>query len=295
MRVIWLLVLLLVGCSGAEDVPVLQLNWKPEPQFGGFYLLDDVEVRAGSADVSPVQLVAAGSVTYGVCAADELLRARANGADVVAIFAVFQTNPQGLMTPASRGLRSLDELMTAGGTVAWQAGLPYVEYLKFKYEPAFDRELPSPFGDLTQYRTQQDYAMQVFVTSEPLAAEATEVPPSTFLIADSGFNPYATVVICRREHLEQNEAEVRAFVADLRSAWTAYLADPAPTNAKLLALNPTMTAETFAASTAAQRPLIEADVIGGMTADRWRTLADQMVDAGVLDDASVADDAFVDY
>src|SRR5690242_7995775 len=90
---------------------VLALNWVPEPEFGGFYAARetgayrrqgfDVDIRGGGAGVPVVQMVATGRADFGTVGADELVTARARGADVVAVFATFQTSPQGIMVHAS--------------------------------------------------------------------------------------------------------------------------------------------------------------------------------------------------
>jgi NitT/TauT family transport system substrate-binding protein len=272
----------------------LQLNWKPEPQFGGFYAADfgkqglDVKVEAGGAGTPTVQMVAAGRVPYGVVSADELVIARARGLDVVALFAVYQTNPQGIMTRASRGFTEIGQIFSQPGVLAMQKGLPYALFLEQKY--GFDKlqVVPSPFGDLTAYRTREAYAMQCFVTSEPLAAVKTGIEPKTFLIADAGYNPYTTVLVTRGDHLRQSEPEVRKIVAAVAEGWRAYLDDPTKTNDRMREMNPSMDAETFRASAEAQRPLIEtADTqqmgLGVMTADRWKTLIGQLRDLKVID------------
>ena len=40
-----------------------------------------------------------------------------------------------------------------------------------------------------------------------------------FLVADSGYNPYTTVLVTTREHLEQNPEEVKRVVAAVRAGW----------------------------------------------------------------------------
>src|SRR5215218_3038531 len=143
------------GAGGATKV-TLQLNWKPEPQFGGFYAAKnlaakhnlDIEINPGGVGTPTVQMVAAGKVPFAVVSADEVVIARSNGADVVALLAVYQTNPQGLMTHAARGLKSIGDIFGNAGTLAIQRGLPYANFLEKKF--TFDKVkiVPSPGGDL---------------------------------------------------------------------------------------------------------------------------------------------------
>ena len=165
MRISVLLIGLLLIASGCDNSGqsspsgngagklVLQLNWKPEPQFGGFYAAPfdqvglNVEVREGGVGTPTVQMVATKQVPFGIVSADEVILNRANGGDVVALFAVYQTNPQALMTRASRGFSDIGDIFKNDGTVAMQQGLPYANFLKNKY--GFDkvRIVPSPGGD----------------------------------------------------------------------------------------------------------------------------------------------------
>lgn len=296
----------------AQDAVKIQLNWKPEPQFGGFYAIAEkgfdgqnglvVEVSPGGAGTPTVQMVGAGRVDFAVVSGDELVVARHRGNDVVALFAVYQTNPQGLMTRADRGFKSIGDVFANPGTVAMQKGLPYSNFLQKKY--GFDKVqiVPSPFGDLSQYRTNPTYTMQCFVTSEPIAADKTGIKAQTFLIAESGYNPYTTVVVTRGEVLRKNPDLVKRVTRAIEQGWGAYLADPSSTNALMHKLNPTMDMETFASSAAAQRGLIVSDEEsarnippGVMMEERWQTLIDQLVDLKVIDKPISAKDCFVRY
>lgn len=307
-----------VGCDDAPSTPAaapgavsnvtLQLNWKAEPQFGGFYAAQvngayaknglNVEVKEGGAGAPTIDMLAAGTVPYAVVSGDELLVARSRGKKIVALFAVYQTHPQGIMTRASRGMKVIGDIFKTEGTLAMQKGLPYSDFLQKKY--GFDKLqiAPSPFGDLSVFRTQENYAMQCFVTSEPLAAKKLGIEPSTFLIADAGYNPYATVLATSESHLAANRDQVRAMVAAVRDGWAAYLNDPAAANAAMANINKTMDAQTFIDSAAAQVPLIQTGEtrelgLGCMTKERWRTLADQLVDLKVLETAPNVAECFV--
>jgi NitT/TauT family transport system substrate-binding protein len=305
---------LLVSCdskqspssSSSTQKVSIQLNWKPEPQFGGFYAARDVaakhgleiEVVPGGVGTPTVQMVAAGKVPYAVVSADEVVIARSNGADVVALLAVYQTNPQGLMAHASRGLKSIGDIFAQPGTVAMQKGLPYASFLEKKF--GFDKVkiVPSPGGDLSAFRADPNYTMQCFVTSEPLAAKKAGLDAQTFLIAEAGYNPYTTVLVTRGETIAKDRKQVDAVVAAVRDGLAGYLADPLNVNAAMQKLNPTMDAETFAAGAEAQKPLIAtaetAQIgVGGMTLARWEELCRQLVELKVIEKAPNAGECFL--
>ena len=303
-----LLVVVLLGCSKAPDPAgaariKLALNWVPEPEFGGFYAARDggaykkagldVEIQGGGAGVPVVQMVAAGQADFGVVGADEVLTARDRGADVIPIFAVYQTSPQGLMVHASRGAKSIPDVL-ASGTLALEPGLPYAAFLKKKH--GFDKAKIVPYdGGVARFVADKDFAQQCFVTSEPIAAKQKGSDPQVFLVADEGFNPYIAVVITRRALFKEQPDRVRAFARATQEGWRAYLDDPAAANAAMGKLNASMSAETFAAAAAAQRPLIETDEtkkrgLGTMTRARWDTLAKQLVELGVLAKAPSAEE-----
>jgi NitT/TauT family transport system substrate-binding protein len=306
---------LLLACSRSGDAGgqaagkakvQLALNWVPEPEFGGFYAAResgafareglDVEILGGGAGAPVVQRVAAGQVEFGITGADEILTARARGADVLPVFAVFQTFPQGIMAHPSRGAKTLADVLSSG-TLAIEPGVPYAMFLKKKH--GFDRVKIVPYdGGVARFLAEKDFAQQCFVTSEPIAARRKGVEPTVFLVADEGFNPYAAVVTIRRALWQEQPDRVRAFRRAAQAGWRAYLDDPGPANAVMAKLNTSMDAETFAASAEAQKPLIETAEarekgLGVMTRARWEALGKQLVELGVIDKEPNLDDLLV--
>ncbi|HTL27752.1 MAG TPA: ABC transporter substrate-binding protein [Tepidisphaeraceae bacterium] len=295
------------GASGSRVK--LQLNWKAEPEFGGFYAAKengnfkkhgvDVDVVEGGAGTPTVQMVAAGKVEFGIVSADELIVARSNGADVVALFAAYQTCPQGIMVHAERGFKEIADVFKSDGTVAMQKGLPYYNFLEKKFGFGKVKIVPSPNGDLSVFRTDPKFSMQCFVTSEPIAARHAGLKAQTFLVSDAGYNPYTTVLVTRGDYLKANQQIVKSVVDAVREGWEAYLKDPIATNSSMQKLNPTMDAQTFADSAEAQKVLIETDDtkklgIGAMTPQRWQTLIDQLADLKVIEKKPTATECFTE-
>jgi NitT/TauT family transport system substrate-binding protein len=286
--------------SGAGGKVQLALNWKPEAEFGGFYQADvdglfkkhnlDVEILPGGSGTPTIQMVDAGKVEFGIVSADELLVGRAkNNMDVVALFAVYQTNPQGIMTHASRGFNNLADVLANPGTLAIQRGLPYADFLERKYGFGKVKVVPTT-GGVAEFLNDVNFSQQCFVTSEPVTAKQQGGDPKTFLIAEAGYNPYTAVLVTRGDYAKRNPDRVKAIVDATREGWAAYLKDPAKANAVMKSLNPTMDDKTLAESAEAQKPLIETaetqtNGLGSMTQARWDELAKQLVDLKVIDKA----------
>ena len=308
LAVTTLLAMLIIGCdksdSSAPAKPATSplqaitftLNWVPEPEFGGIYAAQlsgsftrhgiDAKIVPGGAGAPTWQLVATGQADFAVASADEVIIARSRGADVVAIFATYQTCPQGIMVHASRGLKTLADVFKSG-TVAVEPGLPYVKFMEKKY--GFGSvKVVAYSGGIAEFLAGKDYAQQCFITSEPLTAKAQGSDPQTFLVADSGYNPYTAVIITRGSYLKDHPGTVKSVRSALLEGWQSYLADPKPANDAMAKLNKGMDAATFAQTAEAQRALIIPDaahpeLLGTMTLDRWKTLVEQLLTLKVIE------------
>jgi NitT/TauT family transport system substrate-binding protein len=280
---------LLASCSRSSQIR-LALNWKPDPQFGGFYAAPykehglDVEILPGGAGTPTVQMIGAGSAEFGIVSADELVVARSRGNDVVALFAVFQDCPQGIMAHASRNLVTIEDVLE-GGTLALQRGLPYARLLEKQYGFEKVQIVPSPGGDISAFLSDPMFAQQCFIMSEPLQARRAGADVVVFPVADIGYNPYTTVLATSGKFLNEKLETARAMVTAARQGWRGYLDDPKPTNDRMHDLNPSMDPATFAEVAEAQEPFIETDEVGAsgigtMTAQRWERLIGQLYGLG---------------
>jgi NitT/TauT family transport system substrate-binding protein len=289
---------LLAACGKSPKIR-LALNWKPDPEFGGFYAADyakhglDVEILPGGSGTPTVQMIGAGSAEFGIIQADELLLARAQGNDVVALFAAFQNSPLAIMAHASRKLQSIGDVLK-NGTLAIESGLPYARLLKKKFSFDHVKVVPSPGGDLTAFLNDENFAQQCFITAEPLQAKRKGVEVKVFPIADIGYNPYTTLMATSGDLLRKNPGMAQNTVAAVREGWRAYLDNAAPANEKMHALNPSMEPAAYAEIAEAQKPLIESNPLGKMTTERWDILAAQLKELGDIQQAPPAAQCFRD-
>lgn len=116
---------LLVGCAGSDgpddgaaepslrEVRVM-LDWTPNTNHAGMYLARseghyaaaglDVTIVQPGATSDPNQAVGAGTVDFGVSAAEQLVPARAEGVPVVSIAAIIEHNTSSLLSLSTTGI-----------------------------------------------------------------------------------------------------------------------------------------------------------------------------------------------
>jgi NitT/TauT family transport system substrate-binding protein len=214
----------------------------------------------------------------------------ANNVPVVTVAAMFQKDPQVLLTHPESKVAKLEDLKPLTLFVSKEGIASYFQWLKSEY--GFSEEKVKPYTFNSQpFLADKQSAMQGYVTSEPFAIEkAAKFKPGIILLADYGFNTYSTLIETRRELADKKPDLVQRFVDASIVGWYHYLyGDNAPGNAMIKQLNPEMTDELLAYSVAKMREygIVDSgdtlrDGIGAMSDARVGSFFDKMVRAGVV-------------
>jgi NitT/TauT family transport system substrate-binding protein len=276
-------------------------NWVAEAEHGGFFqAVADGTYRSYGLDVTIVpggpndnnrMLLIAGKLDFFM-AANTLMSfdAVANNVPVLTIAAIFQKDPQVLLTHPESNVTKLDELKPLTLFVSKEGISSYFQWLKSEYGFSEEKVRPYTFNPQPFIADPQS-AMQGYVTSEPFAVEkAARFKPGIILLADYGFNTYSTLIETRRELADKKPDLVQRFVDASIIGWYNYLyGNNAPANALIKKLNPEMTDELLAYSLAKMKEygIVDSgdtlrDGIGAMTDARAASFFDKMVRAGVV-------------
>lgn len=293
------LALLLATCARGQDPTRVRiaLNWFPEVEHGGYfaalvhgYYKDeglDVELVTGRPDAPVLPQVASGRVEFAVADASEILLARAQGAPVIALVAGLQVNPRCIMVHALSGVTDLAELRDA--TLALSLREPFAAFLRQRYRwPESVRVVPYT-GSVAPFLLDPRAAQQAYVFSEPIIAESQGAKVHCILVADLGFNPYASVLVTAEPLLAERRELVRRIAAATARGWEQYVRDPSAANAEIRARNTDLSPEVLARGAAALKPLAAPPgvTVGAMDPARWQTLADQLTSLGLLSPGAV--------
>lgn len=278
----------------------LALNWKPEPEFGGFYEAEtqgffkkqglEVEILEGGSSTPTTQMLTNGTVDYAIVSAEEIILN--NDKDptrkLIAVFTVFDKSPYMIMSHDNPKFKSLGDVFASETeTISLQKGLPYVEYLIKKFSPVKAKLVPYT-GGISVFETNPNLSQQGFITSEALIAQTKGLKTKNWLVADVGFNPYITVLAVKEDFLKKNAEQVNKMAKAVREGWLSYLKNPAATNKLMSAKNPSMSLELMNLSLEKMKELMNTNPkeIGKMQSSRWKTLQKQMFDLKLIKNES---------
>ncbi len=274
---------------------VFYTNWYAEAEHGGFYQAVaegiyaryglDVEVRMGGPQINVVQLLLAGQADLVMGYDLQTIKAVEQGLPVITVAATFQKDPAVLI--AHPEVATLSDLKSRTLLIGQASETTFWPWLKARYGFTDAQKRPYAFS-VQQFLVDQNVAQQGYLTSEPYTIEKAGIKPVVFLLADSGYPPYAETIVVTTKTLKDKPHMIARFVRGSAEGWKSYLKDPAPGNALIKKANPEMTEELMAFGVAKMKAYAlvtgeDAKTLGilTMTDSRWKQTFDFMVSAGL--------------
>lgn len=319
--VIMTMLIVLAACGGSEsgekttetdtasesvemkDVKLV-LNWFAKAQHGGVYAAQEnglfkenglnITIEPGGPQVSSINMVASGKAQFGLAHADQIVVARNEGVELVAVAAAMQGSPQAFMFHKGHGIEDFEDLN--GRKVYIQPGITYWEYLKSQYDLSGVEELAYT-GQHVNFIPDKEAVTQSFVTSEPYFMKLQGVDVETKLISDSGYDPYNVVLYVTKDFLEENPKTVKAFTKAFVDGWNLYKDSYEEINKIIQQDNPDIKIEALKFEAQSQADFVYGmdaaeHGVGYMTEERWTTLIQQLYDLKLLDEKFDAKEIF---
>ena len=274
---------------------VFYTNWYAEAEHGGLYQAVaqgiyarhglDVEVKMGGPQINVLQLLLAGQADLVMGYDLQTIKAIEQGLPVTTVAATFQKDPAVLI--AHPGVAALADLKNRTLLIGQASETTFWPWLKAKYDFTDAQKRPYAFS-VQQFLVDTNVAQQGYLTSEPYTIEKAGIKPVVFLLADSGYPPYAETIIVTTKTLKDKPDMIARFVRGSAEGWKSYLQDPTPGNALIKKANPEMTEELMGFGVAKIRNygLVtggDAKTLGilTMTDNRWKQTFEFMVSAGL--------------
>ncbi len=290
------------GLASAQEKVTFQTNWFAQAEHGGYYqsVADgtykacglDVTIAMGGPQVSGRPLMLAGKIDFYM--GGNMLQAFSavqENIPVVIVAASFQKEPQVLMSHPGEGLDTWEDLKKAEQYILGDEGFQsYFQWMitEFGFDPA--KRIPYTFNP-APFIANKKSVQQGYVTSEPYAVEKEGgFVPNQFLLADYGFDTYATTIETMRDTIDKRPEVVKCFVDGSAKGWYNYLyGDNKAANEMIKKDNPEITDEQIAFSIEQMKKFGIVDSgdteklgIGAMTDARMQSFYDKMVAAKVM-------------
>lgn len=286
--------MLLPGVAvAAPERVVLQLKWRHQFQFAGYYAAVangyyreagfEVELREAVPGQDPVEEVLAGRANFGV-GTSELVLLRAQGKPVVVLAAIYQHSPLVLLARAEAGVGSLHDLHDKLLMIEPQSAELFAYFRNEGVDPKRLRLEHHTFrvDELLEGRVA---AMSAYATDEPFAFRQQGIPTLTFTPRAGGIDFYGDNLFTTEAELRRDPARVRAFRAASLRGWAHALAQPEAVVDLIRANYPTAkTREHLLFEAAETAKLMHPGLIevGHMNPGRWQHIVDTYAELGML-------------
>jgi NitT/TauT family transport system substrate-binding protein len=244
--------LLMCGIAHADDKVTFGLDWKAEAEYGGYYQAVatgiyakhglDVTIQQGGPQVNHTQLLLAGRLDFNISSNTFLaLNFVKENIPFRAVAGIFQKDPSVLIAHPGQGndgfpaLKGKPIMISADTRVGWWT------FLRTKFGYTDSQIRPYTFN-LAPFLSDKTAIQQGYLGSEPFSIkEQGHFDPVVLLIADAGFQGYASMIATSDKKIQQQPDLVKRFIDASIEGWYSYLyGDPAPGNALIKRANPEM-------------------------------------------------------
>jgi putative hydroxymethylpyrimidine transport system substrate-binding protein len=258
----------------------------------------DVRPRVPSDPAAPIKQVAAGQVDLAISYEPEVLLARDEGLEVVAVGALVQEPLTSLISLGDEGIRGVEDL--EGKTVA-TAGIPY--------QTAFLKAILERAGLTPDDVSQVDVGLNLlpavlsgranamlggFRNVEGVDLRLRGEDPRVVPVDRLGIPTYdELVLVASEERVADDPEEIRLFIAALERGTRDAVDDPDGATEALLDAEPDLDPKLTSAEVEATLPVLESepgDPYGYMNPEQWQRFAGFMADEGLIDVLPEVDD-----
>jgi len=274
-------------------------DWKAQAEHGGFYQAVaqglyakrglEVKIIQGGPDVNVPQLLAGGAADFGMGSNSFIaMNLVKQNIPIRAVMAIFQKDPQVLISHPRRDLNSLADMRGKPVLISAATMTAFWPWLRAKFGFK-DTQIRKYTYNLAPFIVDPNAIQEGYLTSEPFTVEQqAHFKPKVFLLADYGYPGYANMVLVPQKWIDTNRKAVQLFVDATRDGWLNYLNDPRPGNALIKRENPDMTDAILKQALDKMKQygmLLSGDGLafglGSMTDKQWKLFYDTMASEGL--------------
>ena len=294
----WVLLLACPVVASAQETVKLQLAWRHQFQFAGYYAALDkgfyrkaglnVQILEGGPNTDVTEEIKSGRAEFGVGSSSALL-SRARGDRIIVLGAVFQYSPSVILVTRQSGIKRVKDLQNRRLMDAPNAddvaAMFKAEGLNYQNIPRVRHN-----GDPRDLLTGKADAMLAYSGNQAFLLESLGVPCKEFSPRASGIDFYGDNLITTDDEVANNPERTEAFRAASMKGWCVRLypqrgnrrPDPAPLQQGEEPHHLLYEANQY--QTLVQPALVE---MGYQSPTRWQAIANDYKALGMLDAAQV--------
>jgi NitT/TauT family transport system substrate-binding protein len=210
------------------------------------------------------------------------------GVPVRAVMAIFQKDPQVLISHPRRDINSLADMRGKPVLISAATMSAFWPWLKAKFGFS-DKQIRRYTYNLAPFIRDPNAIQEGYLTSEPFTIQSqAHFTPKIFLLSDYGYPGYANMVLVPQKWIDTNRKAVQLFVDASRDGWLHYLQNPAKGNALIKRANPDISDAILSQALDKMKRyemLLSGDGkafgLGSMTDGQWKLFYDTMAAEGL--------------
>ena len=215
----------------AENKKVtLQLNWLHQFQFAGYYMAKelgyydavgiDLEIQEYTYETKIIDEIQNKAVDFAV-GRSSIIIDKINGKDIVALGAIFQSNPLMLLVREDSGISSIEDLRDKKIMIAniSKSRASIIAMLNAQGLKPRDVQLIPHSFDLNDLITNKVDAMASYLSNEPIRLENKNIAYKVFHPKNYGFDFYGDILFTTSSFIKDNPKLTRDFYEASIKGW----------------------------------------------------------------------------
>ncbi len=295
--VLFSLMFMTFGCSNEtkqELAPItVKLSWLHTAEFAGLYTADslgyyeeeglDVTLDAFDFEKTAIDYVSDGQAQFGFGSSTEVILAREQNKSVKAVFALYQTSPDVLLSLDESKITKPEDLQ--GKKIGLSCG-SNTEYQEIAFLKKFNITYTSTCSgyDINQLLNGDADAIGGFITNEPILFEEKGYKINKMLISDYGVDVYPNLIFVSEDYMESNPDIILKFLRATKKGLEYSLAHTNNALNFTISMDSSLDVNHQKKTLLVQAPLIHSGIspIGWMDKPKWMETQQLLLDQNMI-------------
>ena len=228
-RLVLLIFLLMPQLCLSADKVVLQLKWKHQFQFAGYYAAQsqgyfaeeglEVDIREIDSNLIPLDTVLSGKAQFGI-SDSSLVLARMQGKKPVVLATILQHSPLVLLTLKSSGI--INPLQLKGKRIMFSRDIDdavlTAMFTEVGLSPTDYEQVPQSFNN-DDLINQNINAMSAYITDQAFSLPKMNIPVNIISPANYGIDFYGDMLFVEENYFKNNKQQALAFRRAAIKGW----------------------------------------------------------------------------